>query len=187
MSGLRASARLLPGVGLASIALMLAACNSSGQVTSNANGTLAPTASPTQSLGAVLATRGVPVASTSLATSPPASAPASTPESCAQFAANTFLYVTTVQAETDASLTLTGNLAAVVCGGPDDLHYNPAAATVTAHVLPGAAITVFAHNSSEPMAHSELAAYVATDTGTRIFLVHGPLNAISGLQEQYHP
>jgi hypothetical protein len=41
--------------------------------------------------------------------------------------------------------------------------------------------------SPEPMAAGQLAGYLATDDDTRIFLVTGPLTAITGIQEQFHP
>jgi len=84
---------------------------------------------------------------------------------------------------------LTGNPAALVCGGPDDSHFNTSGSTVTAHVVPGAAIKVFpvSKMSPEPIQPGKLAAYLATDDDTRIFLVTGPLTAITGLQEQFHP
>jgi hypothetical protein len=94
-----------------------------------------------------------------------------------------------VQAATDGSLTLTGNPATLVCGGPDDSHFNTATSTVTAHVIPGASIMVFPVSKMhpEPIAADKLAAYLASDYDTRTFLVTGSLSAISGLQEQFHP
>ena len=77
----------------------------------------------------------------------------------------------------------------LICGGPDDSHYNVASTTETAQVTPGASITVFplSKMQPEPIAASKLASYLATDEDTRIFLVTGPLTKITGLQEQFHP
>jgi hypothetical protein len=104
-------------------------------------------------------------------------------------ATHTFLHITRATAAPDGSLSLTGNPATLVCGGPDDSHFNTSASTVTGHAVPGAAIEVFpvSRMALEPMQAAKLAAYLATDDDTRIFLVAGPLTAISSLQEQFHP
>jgi len=175
---------VLASVGAASgAALLMAACSSSGHVASEVNSAAA-------SAGAAVSQRtaasGTPVIS---ATPSPSSSSTSASPTCAQFAANTFLRISTATASADGSLVLIGNPATVVCGGPDDLHYSYAANVVTAHVLPGAAITIFdlADMSSKPIGQTSLGAYLASDEGTRTFLVTGPLSAISGLQEEYHP
>ena len=41
--------------------------------------------------------------------------------------------------------------------------------------------------ASEPIRASQLAAYLKTDGDTKIFLIGGPLSAITSLQEQFHP
>lgn len=188
MSGLRRKSRVLASVGAASgTALLMAACSSSGHVASAINSAAA-------SAGAAASQRtaasGTPVISATRPATPSASsASTSASPTCAQFAANTFLRISTATASADGSLVLTGNPATVVCGGPDDLHYSYAANVVTAHVLPGAAITIFdlPDMSSKPIGQANLGAYLASDEGTHTFLVTGPLSAISGLQEEYHP
>jgi hypothetical protein len=87
-------------------------------------------------------------------------------------------------------LTITGNPTQLICGGPDDFHYNFATtSSTTGHVIPGASIEVFpiSRMGTERIQPSQLAGYLKTDTDTRIFLVGGPLTAISSLQEQFHP
>ena len=133
---------MLASVGAASgTALLMAACSSSGHVASEVNSAAA-------SAGAAASQRtaasGMPVISATRPTTPSASSSSTSPSpTCAQFAANTFLRISTVNAAADGSLVLTGNPATVVCGGPDDLHYSYAANVVTAHVLPSAVITIF--------------------------------------------
>jgi hypothetical protein len=109
--------------------------------------------------------------------------------SCAQFAAHTFLHLLSVTNEPDGSLALTANAATVVCGGPDDLHYDIGTNMVTAHTVLNPSVTIFSLASMQSLviAPSQLVTYLPTDTGTRIFLVSGPLSAIASLQEQYHP
>jgi hypothetical protein len=77
----------------------------------------------------------------------------------------------------------------VICGGFDDLHYDVATTTVSSHVIPSASILVFPAPPMHLVAirPSALAAYLATDEDTRIFLVTGPLSRITGLQEEFHP
>jgi hypothetical protein len=188
MSGLRRICRVLASVGAASgAALLMAACSSSGHVASEVNSAAA-------SAGAAASQRTAASGAPAISTSPPTTSNASSSSTsasptCAQFAANTFLRISTATAAADGSLVLTGNPATVVCGGPDDLHYSYAANVVTAHVLPSAAITIFdlPDMSRKPIGHTNLSAYLASDDGTRTFLVTGPLSAISGLQEEYHP
>jgi hypothetical protein len=114
------------------------------------------------------------------------SSPAS---SCASLATRTFLHLTNVKPAPGGALTLTANPATLVCGGPDDLHYNVATTTLTAHLTAGASIKVFpvAQMHYLPLKASQLARYLATDADTRIFLVTGPLTAITALAEQFHP
>ena len=164
--------------------LLVAGCASPRQAPSVAAGTSSPAAAAATSPAPATSATGTPP---SPAAEPPS--PGAAPTSCAAFAANTFLQITAVQAAADGALTLTGYPESVVCGGPDDLHYDPAATTVTAHVIPGASIMGFnvASSSLVPVAPDALASYLTADMGTRIFLVSGPLSAISSLQEEYHP
>lgn len=85
---------------------------------------------------------------------------------------------------------MTGNQATLVCGGLDDSHFTTVATTESATVLEGATIEVLQSPGSPqdvPIAANQFAGYLATDHDTRIFLVTGPLSAITGLVEQFHP
>ena len=110
-------------------------------------------------------------------------------QTCAQRATHAFVHLTTVQAAAGGALTVTGNPATLVCGGPDDFHFNVATTTETGHVVPGASIDVFPVSimTMTPIQPGKLAAYLATGGDTRIFLIGGPLTAITSLQEQFHP
>ena len=47
-------------------------------------------------------------------------------QSCAYRAAHdAYIYITKVQAAASGALTVTGQAAKLVCGGPDDFHWNP--------------------------------------------------------------
>ncbi|HEY7144769.1 MAG TPA: hypothetical protein VH637_11010 [Streptosporangiaceae bacterium] len=100
-----------------------------------------------------------------------------------------FIHVTAVTSAGGGALTLTGNRATLVCGGLDDSHYNVASGTETGHVVAGASITVFPVRLGhpKPISEAKLASYLATDDDTKIFLITGPLTAITALQEQFHP
>ncbi|MGO9343328.1 MAG: hypothetical protein ACLP6E_12545 [Acidimicrobiales bacterium] len=82
------------------------------------------------------------------------------------------------------------NRATLICGGPDDFHWNPAPTTENATVVEGASIAVLGSPGSTlaaPIPFDQFASYMATDHNSRIFLVTGPLDAVTGLQEQFHP
>jgi hypothetical protein len=104
---------------------------------------------------------------------------------------HTYLYVTEAQPATGGALTLVASPAKLICGGPDDSHYDVAKNLVTAHLLPNASIEVFPTTTGQmrdvPIKASQLSSYLKTDSDTRIFLVGGPVASISSLQEQYHP
>jgi hypothetical protein len=111
---------------------------------------------------------------------------------CAQLAAhNTYLYVTQAQPSTGGALTLIASPAKLICGGPDDSHYNVAKNIVTAHLLSNASIEVFPTTTGQmrevPIKASQLNGYLKTDGDTKIFLVGGPVSSITSLQEQFHP
>jgi hypothetical protein len=111
-------------------------------------------------------------------------------QSCAYRAAHdAYIYITKVQAAANGALTVTGQAAKLVCGGPDDFHWNPVTATETGHTVPTAKIETFPTSkmAPEPIKASQLAAYLKTDDDTKIFLIGGPLSAITSLQEQFHP
>ena len=111
-------------------------------------------------------------------------------QSCAYRAAHdAYILITKVEPAASGALTVTGQAAKLVCGGPDDFHWNTVTATETGHTVPAASIEVFpvSKMASEPIKASQLAAYLKTDGDTKIFLIGGPLSAITSLQEQFHP
>jgi hypothetical protein len=111
-------------------------------------------------------------------------------QSCAYRAAHdAYLLITKVEPAASGALTVTGQAAKLVCGGPDDFHWNTVTATETGHTVPAVSIEVFpvTKMTSEPIKASQLAAYLKTDGDTKIFLIGGPLSAITSLQEQFHP
>jgi hypothetical protein len=76
----------------------------------------------------------------------------------------------------------------MICGGPDDFHYNFGTATVTGHVLAGAKIQVL--NTAlqlTPITLAKFPSYLAGDRNVRVFTFLGPRTAITGLSEQFHP
>jgi hypothetical protein len=178
--------RLLTGAGIAVSFSLLAGCSSAGVGLSGSSNIKHRTA-------AVPSPYSFPLTSQAPAAQPSASAAASrsaaAARACAAFADNTFVYVRTVTTAPNKSLTLSANPVTVVCGGPDDLHYDTASATVTGYVAPWAAIKIFDLSTmrSEPIAASRLAAYLATDRGSRIFMITGVLTGIDAMVEQYHP
>lgn len=101
--------------------------------------------------------------------------------------------VTSARYNADGSLGLTGHRAWTIgCGGPEwHFGYGVATATETAHAGRGAAITVTPLPMERPAVRSlpaaRLPGYLAADQDTRIFEVTGPLTAITGMQEMYHP
>ena len=173
------------GVAAVSMALLAAACGSSGHPASGAASARSPT--PASSLAPSPTASGIPATPAPVGSASPTAT--ATTATCAAMAAHAFLHVTAVKAGTNGALTLTGNPATVVCGGPDDLHYDIATTTVTAHVIPRASIMVFPIPAMhlETIGPYRLASYLASDQDTRIFLVTGPLSRITGLQEEYHP
>jgi hypothetical protein len=185
------SRRLLAGVMVASGTLLAAAaCGSSDRGANDVAGT--PSPATARSSGP--ATTAAPAATTALdsvlapaptAAPPPTAAAAGT--SCGARAAHTFLRVAAARTADGGSLTLTAHPARLVCGARDDSRFAVSPATVTAHVIPGASITVFPGPGArpEPITPARLPAYLASDQDTRPFLVTGPLNAISGLHEQF--
>jgi hypothetical protein len=181
--------RLLAGVTVASGTLLAVACGSSDRGANDVAGTPSPatarssgpatTAAPaTTALDSVLAPAPT-------AAPPPTAAAAGT--SCGARAAHTFLRVAAARTAAGGSLTLTAHPARLVCGARDDSRFAVSPATVTAHVTGGASITVFSGPGAlpEPITPARLPAYLASDRDTRPFLVTGPLNAISGLHEQF--
>jgi hypothetical protein len=192
-----ARGRWLAGAAVIAGTILVSACGSSHPTPATSSS--AP-ATPTSSAVAAapstapstVATPAAPAApATSAAPVNPGGTNAAT-TTCAQLAAhNTYLYVTEAQPATGGALTLVASPAKLICGGPDDSHYDVAKNLVTAHVLPNASIEVFPTTTGQmrdvPIKASQLSSYLKTDSDTRIFLVGGPVASISSLQEQYHP
>lgn len=135
-----------------------------------------------------------PVATTapSAPAATPAAAPAAgsaSPSTCASFAAgHTFVHLTGAKDNADGTLTVTGQTATMICGGPDDFHYNFGTGTVTAHVVAGAKIEVLnATLQLTPVTLAKFPSYLAGDMNVRVFTYTGPRTAITALSEQFHP
>lgn len=197
-AGLATRRPLTVGV-LVAAAGLVAACGSAHPTAGSA---ASASASAASSSAVAPATSAPPTSAplTSAATTAPSSpsatsgtAPA-TPggtmdQTCAQKAKDAFVHITRVRSAPGGALIITGNPSALVCGGPDDFHFNVADSIETGHVVPGATIETFpvSRMAPERIQPSQLASYLATDQDTRIFLIGGSLSAISSLQEQFHP
>jgi hypothetical protein len=114
---------------------------------------------------------------------------ATTTSACSAFASgHSFLHLTSATENADGTLTVTGAAATMVCGGPDDFHYDFTSATVTGQVLASATIQVL--NSAlqpTPITLAKFPSYLASDMNVRVFTYTGPRTAITALSEQYHP
>lgn len=138
-------------------------------------------------------------AAATAATTPAASAAASVtagatataaPTGCAAQAAHTYYHVISWKQSASGGVLLTGHIAAMICGGPDDWHFEDATATVPATVLPSAHVAVIEtaggiNTTTIPV--SQLINALAHDQSTRTFLVQGPLTAITSMSEIFHP
>jgi hypothetical protein len=173
-------------------ALLLSGCGAGGSGASASPGAGTPPPTPAAASTASTPPPTPPAAAGSATpTAGPSisSSPAPSPTGCASLAASTFVRLTAVRPAAGGALTLTGNPAKLICGGPDDLHYDVSKRTVTGLLTAGADVQVF---PAPPMhlvtlKNAKLAKYLAHDYDTRIFLVTGPLTQITGLTEQYHP
>jgi hypothetical protein len=135
-------------------------------------------------------------AAPSAAASSPAAAGASAPtastaatSACSAFAAgHAFLHLTSATDNTDGTLTVTGVAATMVCGGPDDFHYDFGTATVTGHVLASATIQVLSSTlQPAPITLAKFPGYLASDMNVRVFAYTGPRTAVTAMTEQFHP
>jgi hypothetical protein len=109
---------------------------------------------------------------------------------CAQRATLTFAQVLSATLSSGGGLSLVASAATLVCGGPDDYHYNVMSANESLTVVPGAVIQVLPITENmqlQTIPASQLSSYLATDNDTRIFEITGPLDAITRMQEQFHP
>lgn len=127
--------------------------------------------------------------------SDPSAAPdaTATPQSCQSWAAShTFAQVYDSLFHKDGSLGLYLHPATVSCGGPDDMHYDVSAKTVTATVVPSGTVQMLVTTPNGPADRSvsrkvDLDVLLGQDHWGRIFMVTGPLTAITALKEMYHP
>jgi hypothetical protein len=206
-----ADVRVLSRVAALSVALLATGCTASSQKVADSPPVI-PVASSSIAAGSVpasttpasttpVASSSTPAGTTPVASSstPAGTAPASaappatagSPATCAQAASRTFFQVTVAVTAPDGALTLTAHAATMVCGGPDDYHYNVATATETIHALPNAAVQVLAANSNGitdvPIDHAALPSYLAGDNNGRIFLVTGQVSSLTSLEEMFHP
>jgi hypothetical protein len=172
-----ARGRWLAGATIIAGTMLVSACGSSHPTTSTSS---SPTATPASS-GVATPTAPVNPGGTDVAS-----------QTCAQLAAhNTYLYITQAQPAAGGTLTVTASPAKLVCGGPDDSHYDVARNVETGHVAAGANIEVFPTTTGQmrdvPIKASQLNTYLKTDSDTKIFLAGGPLSALTSLEEQFHP
>lgn len=188
--------------GASVIAVLVSACGSSspsggssssaspsGASAAGSASAAAPTIAPTIASASAPAEPTPTAAVTPTMTVNPGGTNAAT-QSCAYRAAHdAYIYITKVQAAASGALTVTGQAAKLVCGGPDDFHWNTVTATEIGHTVPTAKIETFPTSkmAPEPIKASQLAAYLKTDDDTKIFLIGGPLSAMTSLQEQFHP
>jgi hypothetical protein len=181
------------GTALAAMALIATGCTPSSSSSTPAP----PPSTPPDSVSATAAASASPSPPTVSPSPAPtgtqatvaAAAPSATPTSCARYAAtHTFAEVTAAKENTDGSLTITAHRATVVCGGPDDLHYDVATPTETATVTPSGTVEMLTSVVKEQtVTHANVSACLAKDEWGRIFMVTGKLTAIAALTELYHP
>jgi hypothetical protein len=173
-----------------------ATSSSSAPATTATSASPPPSASPSVSASpaptAAAPSASPSTAATTAAASPTAagaSAPTAGTAACTAFASgHAFLHLTKASENADGTLTVTGNTATMICGGPDDFHYNFGSGTVTGHVLAGASIQVL--NSAiqlTPVTPAKFPGYLASDMNVRVFTYTGPRTAITALSEEFHP
>jgi hypothetical protein len=175
----------------ASSASATASASTAASVSAAASATTSP-AAPSAAAASPTATASQTATASPTATATGASAPtagAGGTTACTTFAAaHSFLHLTGAKASAGGTLTVTGVPATMVCGGPDDFHYNYGTGSVTGHVLASATIAVL--NSAlqpTPMTLAKFPGYLASDMNVRVFTYTGPRTAITALGEQFHP
>lgn len=191
--------RTLGACGTTVLAAGLALASAGCAATSSSAAPTAPAsaASPQASVSVAaspvaVATASSAAPSTAAGSAAGASAPATsttTTSACTAFASgHAFLHLTRATENPDGTLTVTGVVATMVCGGPDDFHYDFGTGTVAGHVLASAAIQVL--NSAlqpTPITLAKFPSYLAGDMNVRVFTYTGPRTAITALSEQFHP
>jgi hypothetical protein len=195
-----ARGRWLAGAAIIAGTMLVSACGSSHpSASTSSSGSATPTSSGVASASSAAPSTAAPTPATapaSPAVTPTTSinpgGPNDASQTCAQMAAhNTYLYITQAQPAAGGALTVTASPAKLICGGPDDSHYDVAKNVETGHVVAGANIEVFPTTTGQmrdvPIKASQLNTYLKTDSDTKIFLIGGPLSAMTSLQEQFHP
>jgi hypothetical protein len=194
--------RTLGACGTTILAAGLALASAGCAATSSSAAPTAPASSASPQASASVAASVSPLAAATASSAAPstaaesptaagASAPTSTAttSACTAFASgHAFLHLTRATENPDGTLTVTGAVATMVCGGPDDFHYNFGTGTVAGHVLASATIQVL--NSalqSTPITLAKFPSYLAGDMNVRVFTYTGPRTAITALSEQFHP
>ena len=188
----------LAGASVIAGTLLVSACGSSQPAASSASASAsgasssaaAPASIAPNTSAASAPAEPTPTAAVTPATSINPGGTNAATQSCAYRAAHdAYIHITKVQSAAGGALTITGQAAKLVCGGPDDFHWNVVTAAETGKTVPAVSISVFPTTKMAPQAikPSQLAAYLKTDDDTRIFLIGGPLSAMTSLQEQFHP
>lgn len=194
------SACLMPALGTAFAAVFIAGCGPTSGSPQGAPPPNSPPAAPTVSASLPIATSTASAVSaapaTTLSTAPTVAATASgaagSSTSCTSYAVtHTFAEVIAAKENPDGSLSFTAHPAKVVCGGPDDLHYDVATSTETGTVTPSGTVQMIATTATGPEDRSvppaDFSSSLAADRWGRIFRVTGPLAAVTTLVEMYHP
>ena len=181
--------QLLAGVAAAPVVLLAAACGPTATSAGEPVGIASAAPTVSASVAAATTPASAPSASPATSAAPGATATAA-PAGCAAQAAHTYYHVMSWKHSATGDVLLTGHVAKMICGGPDDWHFEDATATVPASVLPSAHVEVIVMNngvSQTTTPVSQLINALAHDQSTRTFLVQGPLTAITSMSEVFHP
>jgi subtilase-type serine protease len=153
--------------------------------------TVVATTTPVTTAPATTAPASSTTAATVTTTIAATTSTTSVSQSCAAQAALTYLLVQSATVTGSGGLTLTAYAAKMVCGGADDFHWTPASSTEPAAVAVGADIEVLPNpglpSTFQKLTDAQFPAYLTGDLGTKIFQVTGPLSALTGLSERFHP
>ena len=201
MTGARTASMCGAAVLVTAFALASAGCaaTSSSAEPAASPSSASPPASASAAAASVSSAATVSASPATVATSPTATAAitaditptplTSAASACSAFASgHTFLHLTSASENADGTLTVTGAAATMVCGGPDDFHYNFGPAAVTGHVLASATIAVLSSTlQPTPIKLGKFPSYLASDMNVRVFTYTGPRTAITALTEQFHP
>jgi hypothetical protein len=169
---------------VSSVGLCLGACSShkSSSATTSSSSSITSTTSTASTSSKPTSVSGSSSSTSQVTTT--------TESVCEKQATESYVRVIAAKETTDGGLNLSGNPTTFVCGGPDDYHFNVATTIEAVLVAPGATIEVLPLQENmhlQKIPASQLAGYLKTDNDTKIFMVTGPLDAATGLQEQFHP